>query len=1402
MIKINPITRLFVLSLFLIFGITHSYAYTVTIRAEKFGTVDKSGQQTIPDGGLQVTAEPYEGYAFSNWGVTDGVVATPNSHATTTITATKDGTVTAYFKEALHTVKIQSNDNSFGRVSHPSTSVGQINASSEITATANPGYRFKGWTVVAGEENITILNPENTITRIKAKGKGTIQANFVATTDIDIYFRPNNYWIKGNGAKFAVKYQPDGDSEWKFMSQVPNNTDYYVVTIPGAATQLMFGRFAPDGTDLYNRTDWIPIDKDKNLFDLRPHFQPLADWDTDDARFAAKFTQDGVSHWENMTDDDNDGIYECEWPKNFTTSPKADVIFYRMKLDPANNDANIYVGAYGLNQTDTVNNYDALYGYIDQADSNDSGAPENLFIGAGNNTVPTDSTHWETYMPPTYAVTLYKSKFGPYGFVYGGIQYFSPSLKNDTTYFIPKGDTVTLFSTPYNEAYNGDIMIRQGDNRFEITPESDDPILEISSATILDDNYKTKDRHTVYLAMPKSTWHGKTGNNYLRAYHSRSQIQKDTAIVEMDSIGEATDKNRAQNVYYRCEVPAGKNTIHFEKRAKKDSFASSDVKTISLVYDIPLSSINCYILGGMRKKTDANGNEVGDPHQYEGLWDDAPGFNGDYQLIYYTGKKDANEKDITFPSDIIRAGITNQTVSLHIAEDTINAKLQLQKLVNTEWKIIETKSINDIAVIAQNATGGGVWNFDVQITDNTPSINYDDGVYPYNGNYYIRTNNAEGGWRNYTLSTNLMTRSSYEGSGYTHYFCRWIDIIQNSKDPGHNNNVKFIIANDYGAKISTEMEKDTYTAPGGILPESANVRWTWNEKTNELSRAYILNSTEDNNLIAAYTNTNSDTSKLAEQKSWIYEKDLTKITKGSALNTLIATYPSKDTEVSYQDGNTTKKVTITSQQQPSFITDPITMLTSDETNTNTYTVRVIYDFKINKTMVMIIPDKEYDAKVGIDVLLDRTDQGKATQVKSTITKDDKFNIYATMTFTKGHLENLNKTEWERLYYWISFPFDVRISDVFGFGDYGKHWIIEYYDGKGRAENGYWTDGPSYWRWVSDTTGTKGILKAKQGYVLALNRGIANMGIFEDSNIARLYFPSINTIDKIDGDMQNINDTLEAYICNIAEDNRKVYDSNWHMIGAPSYADKTQTLTQNDIFFYYTYNTDDNTYTVTSTQGKPVEFKSLHSYMVQYAGIINWNTANKLPNSVAARKNADSEKDSYSFRLELQQTATNKMDQTFITMQPEGATEAFDLNKDLTKMLSSGTNIYTLAGEEKIQLAGSVLPTAKTTIPVGVQVNTTGEYTFSMPDGTDGVSVTLVDNQTGVHTNMLLDNYTTTINAGTSESRFFLVIDPQSTSTAVDNINGDTNTDTQKYLIDNQLIIRTANGIYDAQGRKR
>ena len=1336
--------KLVTLLLLFLLGVSYTYAYTVTINAEKYGTVEPSGEQTIAeDGTLNITATANEGYEFSSWSVTGGAVVSSITQATTTVTATADGTVTAYFKEKLYPITIKSSNTEAGRVSHPSTSVGQFNASSEIVATANPGYRFVNWTATEG---IRILNPTSPTTRITATQGGTLTANFEATTEVDIYFRPNQYWTKGNGAKFGIKYWNGEASAWIEMQQVNNNADYYSVTIPRAATELAFGRFNPNNfNEFYNQTHSLPVPTDrKNVFDLRLHLKPNAD-----ARYAAYFYRpstegktDGVSDWVDMTDTDGDGIYECDIPnqKENGTEYYKKVMFCQMKEGTTeNNWSNVYSSTEELS-------CNALYPA--------SESPKNLYTLATGEW----STYWETYDAPTYPVTLYASGFGEYGFVHKDLQYFSP-ISGSVTYDIPKGDTIKLFSTPYNRAYSGDIMIRQGDVRTEIIPESSNSTLIISSATVLDDNYKTKGAYIVYLGVPQGenqSWASNNGTNYVYAFHNRT-AEGAGYSVEMIEAG-----STSSHTYYHCVIPKGVNTFRFENKGTETK------KSIDLVYDIPLSSINCYTLD--RKEGDF----------YGGLWDVAPGFNGDYRLAY------VKAEGVEYHSDIIREGVTEQIVSLHInpnGADGNYPKIALRKHNDGNWQDVESILVRDMPAIAEP----GVWNFIV-----TPGAEEGERIYcegPYVGDYYIRTNNAEGGWRNYTLSTNKMTRSSYEESGYTHYFCRWIDVQGDSKIPGKNKNVKFIVANDYGAVISSELAKDAFTGDGGVLPDGTkvNVRWSWDETTNEVKRAYIQDKLQTDYLTATYDG--SKTIPLLEQKNWIYEANIMEIKPGMSLNAITASYKT----ASYNNGPTQNFIEGQDIQNKPMITGE---------GENSYTVRVMYDFKTNKTTAMLIPDGN-NVQVGIDVLLDRTDQGEATQVQSQITKSEGFNIYATLTLTKAHLEDLNKTEWDRLYYWISFPFDVQLSDVFGFGDYGKHWIIEYYDGKGRAENGFYIDGPSYWRYVSDPTKTT--LKANTGYVLALNMSIANMGIFNEGNeFVRLYFPSKDKISSIDGNMQDVTTTLAEYKCTIEEDNRKFYDSNWHMIGAPSYANKELKITQNDLFFYYTYNTTDNTYQVTSAQGNNVEFKSLHSYMVQYAGTIDWKQSPLAPPSSVVRRNTNSKQDSYSLRLELMK-GDKIADQTFVQLKAEGATADYDMNMDLTKLLNSSANIYTLAGEDEIQLAGSVMPTEKANIPVGVAISTAGEYTFSMPDGTDGISAVLVDNETGIHTDLLLSNYTVHLNAGTYENRFYLAVDPNRVNTSLEDINGamKAHSETaQKYIINGELIIKTANGIYDAIGKRK
>ena len=724
-----------------------------------------------------------------------------------------------------------------------------------------------------------------------------------------------------------------------------------------------------------------------------------------------------------------------------------------------------------------------------------------------------------------------------------------------------------------------------------------------------------------------------------------------------------------------------------------------------------------------------------------------------------------------------------------------------------------------------------VYNFVLLQEDNDANLATSE-THLYTGEFYIRTDAAEGGWDYYRQTANKMNFSTYarDHEHFTHYFCRWINA---------NKNVKFTIANDYSLCISDTLDGDELIRKNniaeGTLPVDANVRFTWDNRDNTITRAYIAGSawTRDRFLVLAGNEHLKDTdgNPFLEGKSesdrdglhanevmfkdlgnWIYQTDVN--VNAQTLIRLIATYNSK---VQYFKGSEST---------------PINLLST--TATKDYKVRLIYDFKTNHLVVAWLAGgntvEGADQELGTDMMIIRHNQNGAEQLHFNPNANTLSGVgtgYAVITFDKYFLNNLNsqdgkelpenekKSQYERALYWISFPFDVKLKEVFGFGEYGQHWIMEYYDGAARAANGLWADSDTYWKYITNHDYT---LKAGQGYVLCLNlnKMVSSSTVFTNTNEVSLYFPSASPLQTITGEVTTAK--VPAHTCTIERDNRNIYDSNWNLIGVPGFKDITgvgvggsahdtivdANVTENCVNFYYKYIPKDNKYEATDNTNTN-DFQTMFSYMVQFAGIVEWSTP-EFVKGISARRvgNMPSE---HTLRLEFLQSET-LADQTIVKLQEQDATADFDMNIDMAKMMNSGTNIYTMTANTNIMVGGNALPIARTTVPVGVRVDATGEYTFRMPDGTDGISVILLDNQTGAHTNMLYDEYTVTLDAGTYENRFSLSVDPNRSATSVENIfgddneeNGDKATGVKKFIIDGQLFIRTANGLFDAKGQR-
>ena len=810
---------------------------------------------------------------------------------------------------------------------------------------------------------------------------------------------------------------------------------------------------------------------------------------------------------------------------------------------------------------------------------------------------------------------------------------------------------------------------------------------------------------------------------------------------------------------------------------------------------------------------------------------------GDYRLAYLD--KTANS---FHPGHYIKKRNTskNDTVSFFIHHDN-EPQVIAQRCTaidnngNAKWETIT--QVNPAASITET----GVYNFTLQQIEGRNDPLLLNQARPYTGNYYIRTDAAPGGWKSFRQEGNMMTYNSYADNNedFDHYFCEWVSQEKGLK------NVKYTVANDYSYCISDTLSDDIdsnhpkiVTNTEGDLPKdnkgnlmNANVRWGWDSKTNKIRRAYIAGSghKKDRFLVlegneslldvngkrfTGNTAEGQDSYNLKDDEvvfddmgNWIYQIDV-KANKDTKID-LTAKY---NNLVQYFKGGSEEE-------------DDIQLIVTTAGNTNYYKMRLIYDFKINKLIIAWLPEDEVDnQELEVNMMIIRHNQEKAQQVnfKQGAKLSGIETAYAVMTFDKYFLNNKDsktgaalpqaneKSENERKFYWVSFPFDVKLSDVFGFGEYGDYWIMEYYDGAGRAEQGYWAETETFWKYI---TNKNYILKAGQGYVLCLNLNKMKFesNVFAHTSEVSLYFPSLSLPNVISGDLPTAVDVPE-HTCTIERDNRNIYDSNWNLIGVPGFADISDVtigdthhkelndeLNADCVSFYYKYLPGTNTY---SAKNQTEIFQTMYAYMVQFAGTINWK-AKTMPAQLAARRTG-SMPSQHDLRLEIAQG--EQTDQTFVQLKEADATAEFDMNVDMTKIFNSGMNIYTLTGSNAIQVAGNAIPMGKATVPVGVRVDAAGEYTFRMPDGTEGIHVTLIDNQTGTQTDMLMSEYTVTLDAGTIENRFYLVVDPERTATSVENIGEEAKGDKakgqiKKFLIDGKLFIRTADGIFDAKGQR-
>lgn len=776
-----------------------------------------------------------------------------------------------------------------------------------------------------------------------------------------------------------------------------------------------------------------------------------------------------------------------------------------------------------------------------------------------------------------------------------------------------------------------------------------------------------------------------------------------------------------------------------------------------------------------------------------------------YRLVYVETLGGTTQ--VFHPSHTIAAAeeACMDTVSLYVkpferkaeGSNTNDCYVVLQQMTDGKTWVEQTR------INVKEQTGifkaNGVYNF-VLVQDGSSASLPIEKVHPYSGNYYIRL----GLDRDYRSSKKVFRFSDYASkydARFDHYFCQYVE----------GSDVRFCVACDYSACVSDTLVQEPagdphhdYTDANGKLLHNANVRFMWNSENNSIDRAYLAGAGENLHLLSEagiYQSGGNEQAKdvvLSDANDWVYQADVSAET-GARVKLRVMPYNAapeseylffKGAAGKFSEANTVQLIGGTAGQK--------------------LNVRVIYDFKSNHLICAWLPEESNtivgELSLNSDLILIRKEHNEAQQItfqdaNAKITKVSQ--AYGVLSLSRSHFGDKNVSNNAKKFYWISFPFDVHLSEVFSALTYGKDYVLKYYDGAERAEKGCWKDSPSFWKMYRSTEGVK--LEKGKGYLLHVNISDTASFFAKGNTEVNIYFPSANTDSMtISGEIDST--AVPQHPCTIQRDHRYIYDSNWNLIGVPSWANVNDmglpTATEIDgisVKFLYEYDPETNGYN--TVERKNYNFGSMKAYMVQFAGTIKWKektiTSSKEPLRAPAATNEQT------IRLDLLR-GEERLDHTFVQLSDyEGITEGFDLNSDLTKVHNQGCNLYTLIGSEQIEAAANILPMSERTIyvPVGVSVDSDGTYTFALPEEMEGMDVRIADAETGYTHNLLFSPYEVSLTAGSYTQRFSLEIHASSQVTT-----GCSETDAagerlRKVLLDGQLFIQRGERLYDAQGKR-
>jgi len=340
------------------------------------------------------------------------------------------------------------------------------------------------------------------------------------------------------------------------------------------------------------------------------------------------------------------------------------------------------------------------------------------------------------------------------------------------------------------------------------------------------------------------------------------------------------------------------------------------------------------------------------------------------------------------------------------------------------------------------------------------------------------------------------------------------------------------------------------------------------------------------------------------------------------------------------------------------------------------------------------------------------------------------------------------------YYFVTFPFDVKISDI-TFPELQDKCTMEVvcmeFDGAKRATAG----GYGYWRQLSANE----VLHANHGYLIEFIGKFSN-----NENSIYSYKQTTLRLKAMDtGNKQQLFTNGDVTVPLTAYPSQYKHCESWNHIGNPypcfydiRYLDFTAPITVFDGFSYYAFSPLDDEYYLYPNETFFVQCPedSISITFSKDGRLHNdpgglWQLKYAPARNAAKRQAGDSERRVYNFNL----SSETGHDRTRIVLNEEAST-AYELAHDAAKMMGRGNKpqLYVLDGG--IQYAINERPLAEGMVYLGMIFPETGSYTLSLQDNPDEqMAVVLTDLQTGAETDLTETAYTFDANSGSVANRF-------------------------------------------------